>query len=42
MKISYAIDIKNNKKLLYKLIYSLSVRELQVLHDYIVSNIIKS
>ena len=41
MKVSHAIDLKKGKKPLYELIYSLSVKELQVLHKYLASSTAK-
>ena len=41
-KVSHAIDIEKGKKSSYEPIYSLSVKELQVLHKYIVSSMTKN
>ena len=41
-KVSHVIDIKKSKESLYKLIYSLSVKELQVLHECIARSMTKS
>ena len=42
IKVSHAIDLEKDKKSLYKLIYSLSVKELWVLCEYLVSSTAKS
>ena len=42
IKVIYLIDIKKRKTILYKLIYTLSVKELQVLCKYLKTNITKN
>ena len=42
IKISHVIDIEESKEPLYKSTYSLSVKELQVLCEYIASSMTKS